>query len=185
MIPISNIFSSRPLALYKLDVVLCTKFVICVLRCCSKMADIMMTSSNQMETFSALLAICAGNSPVPVNSPHKGQWRGAVMFSLICVWINGWVNNREAGDLRRYRTHYDVTIMMQLSGSKLTITLYSGVQDIVWTRSVHVINGVCGQHSLGGNFIRYAQKTVTKYVAVVDCTESWGNQMHFFLFQVS
>ena len=47
----------------------------------------------------------------PVNSPHKGQWRGALMFSLICVWINGWVNNREAGDLRRYRAHYDVTVM--------------------------------------------------------------------------
>ena len=47
----------------------------------------------------------------PVNSPHKGQWRGALMFSLICVWINGWVNNREAGDLRHYRAHYDVTRM--------------------------------------------------------------------------
>ena len=47
----------------------------------------------------------------PVNSPHKGQCRGALMFSLICVWINGWVNNREAGHLRRYRTHYDVTVM--------------------------------------------------------------------------
>ena len=47
----------------------------------------------------------------PVNSPHKGQWRGALMFSLICVWINGWVNNREAGDLRRNRAHYDVTVM--------------------------------------------------------------------------
>ena len=33
----------------------------------------------------------------PVNSPHKGQWRGTLMFSLICVWINDWVNNREAG----------------------------------------------------------------------------------------
>ena len=48
----------------------------------------------------------------PVNSPHKGQWRGALMFSLICVWINGWVNNGEAGDLRRYRAHYDVTVMV-------------------------------------------------------------------------
>ena len=47
----------------------------------------------------------------PVNSPHKGQWREALMFSLICVWINGWVNNREAGDLRRYRAHYDVIVM--------------------------------------------------------------------------
>ena len=54
-----------------------------------------------METFSALLTICAG------ISPHKGQWRGAFMFSLICVWINGYENNREAGDLRRYCAHYD------------------------------------------------------------------------------
>ena len=45
-----------------------------------------------METFSALLAICVGNSPVPVNSPHKDQWHGALMFSLISAWINGWVN---------------------------------------------------------------------------------------------
>ena len=65
----------------------------------------------QMETFSALLALCAGNSPVPVNSPHKGQWRGALMFSLICVRINDWVNNREAGDVRRHRGHYDVSVM--------------------------------------------------------------------------
>ena len=46
-----------------------------------------------------------------VNSSHKGQWRGALMFSLICVWINDWVNNGEAGDLRRYSIHYGVTVM--------------------------------------------------------------------------
>ena len=38
----------------------------------------------------------------PVNSPHKGQWRRVLMFSLICTRINSWVNNREAGDLRRH-----------------------------------------------------------------------------------
>ena len=52
----------------------------------------------------------------PVNSPHKGQWRGALMFTLICARINGWVNNREAGDLRRYRAHYDVIVMEQTHG---------------------------------------------------------------------
>ena len=53
-----------------------------------------------------------------VNSPHKGkvfqhkgQWRGALMFSLICALMNDWVKNREAGDLRRHRTHYDVTVI--------------------------------------------------------------------------
>ena len=64
-----------------------------------------------METFSALLALYAGNSPFPMNSPHKGQWRGALMFSFIYAWINDWVNNREAGDLRRQRGHYDVIVM--------------------------------------------------------------------------
>ena len=47
----------------------------------------------------------------PVNSPHKGQWRGALMFSLICAWINGWVNNREASDLGLHRAHYDDIVM--------------------------------------------------------------------------
>ena len=46
-----------------------------------------------------------------VNSPHKGQWRGVLMLSLICARINGWVNNREAGDLGRHRAHYDVIVM--------------------------------------------------------------------------
>ena len=47
----------------------------------------------------------------PVNSPHKGQWRGALLFSLVCACINSWVNNLEAGDLRHHRAHYDVIVM--------------------------------------------------------------------------
>ena len=46
-----------------------------------------------------------------VHLPHKGQWRGALIFALIHAWINGRVNSGEAGDLRR---HYDVTIMAAL-----------------------------------------------------------------------
>ena len=44
----------------------------------------------------------------PGNSLHKGQWRRALMYSLICAWINNWVNN---GDLGCYHAHYDVTVM--------------------------------------------------------------------------
>ena len=46
-----------------------------------------------------------------VNSLHKGQCHGALMFSLICAWINGWANNHEAGDLRCHCAHYDVTVI--------------------------------------------------------------------------
>ena len=59
-----------------------------------------------------------------VNSPHKGQWRGALMFSLICTWINNWVNNREAGDLKCHCTHYDVTVMIVQLYWKFTFWQY-------------------------------------------------------------
>ena len=84
---------------------------------------------HQMEPFSAILALCEGNPPVaggfphkgqwsPVAGvfPHKGQWCGTLIFSLICVWTNGSANNRDAGDLRRHRTHYDVTVIRSING---------------------------------------------------------------------
>ena len=67
---------------------------------------------HQKETFSALLALCAGNHRSPRG--HKGQWRGALMFSFICAWINNWENNRETGVLSHHCGHYDVHIMKEL-----------------------------------------------------------------------
>ena len=65
----------------------------------------------QMETFSTLLALYAGSHQSSVNFPHKRQLRGALTFSLTSAWINDWVNNLEAGDLRRHRAHYDAIVM--------------------------------------------------------------------------
>ena len=65
----------------------------------------------KLETFSAYWPFVRGIYRSPVNSLHKGQWRGALVFSLICIWINGWENSREAGDLGRYRAHYYVIVM--------------------------------------------------------------------------
>ena len=82
---------------------------------------------HQMETFSLLLAICAG------NPPHKGQWRGALMFSLIYACMNSWVNNREAGDLRRHRAHNHVTVMGMIrfdnASETLSARLWTPVQE--------------------------------------------------------
>ena len=63
----------------------------------------------QIGKFSACLVLCDWNPPL--DSPHKGQWRGAVVFSLICAWTNGWKNSRDNGNLRRHRDHYDVIVM--------------------------------------------------------------------------
>ena len=65
----------------------------------------------------------------PVNSPHKGQWRVTLMFSLICAWINRWISNGEASDLRYHRAHYDFTVILGgqefcHTGSQLWFTVH-------------------------------------------------------------
>ena len=52
-----------------------------------------------------------GNHRSPGDFPLKGQWRGALVFSLICAWTNGWANNRDAGNLRRHGAYCDVTVI--------------------------------------------------------------------------
>ena len=69
---------------------------------------------HQMGTVSALQALCAGNSLASVKSSHKGQRRGALMFSLICTRTTCCANNGNAGDLGH---HYDVTAMFHSVGS--------------------------------------------------------------------
>ena len=69
----------------------------------------------------------------PVKSHHKGQWRGALIFSLSCAWRNGWVNNHAAGDLRRHRAHYDVTVMLSQFVSRFPVCWRIGSWD-TWVR---------------------------------------------------
>ena len=114
-----------------------------------------------METFSALLALCAGNSPVPVNSPHKGQWRGALMFTLICARIYDWVNNHEAGDLRRHLDHYDVSVME------------FRVHTPVHWATTESDNGsrLCGTKPLSGPMMVYCEFYLWEHVSV----KFWSN----------
>ena len=62
----------------------------------------------------------------PVNSPHKGQWSGALMFSLICAWRNNWAHNQDASDLRRHHAHYDITVMDFLQQRPQVVTISNG-----------------------------------------------------------
>ena len=68
----------------------------------------------EWKHFSSYWPFVWGIHRSPVNFPHKGQWRRALMFSLSCTWINSWVNNSEAGDLRCHRSHCDVSVMKEL-----------------------------------------------------------------------
>ena len=70
-----------------------------------------------------------------VDSPHKGQWRGALIFSLICVWTNGWANNGDAGNLRRHRVNYDLTVMIPFNLFHILLTALDayGEHRRTWT----------------------------------------------------
>ena len=70
---------------------------------------------HQMETFSALLALCAGNSPV--TGEFRAQRPVTQSFDVFfdVPWINAWVDDGEASDLRRHRVHYDVIVMIHNS----------------------------------------------------------------------
>ena len=78
-------------------------------------------ASHQMEIFFRVTGTCAGNSPVTGEFPVVRPVTRSFDVSLICAWINGWVNSREAGDLRRNRAHYDVILMVQIT---LLITIF-------------------------------------------------------------
>ena len=124
----------------------------------------MMTSSNG-NIFRVTGLLC-GEFTGLVNSPYKGQWRGALMFSLICVWINGWVNNREAGDLRRHRGHYNAIVMITGPGcswASLAVSVMNSCGVMAWERFHHMMtssNGnifrvtgpLCGEFTGPGEF---------------------------------
>ena len=107
-----------------------------------------------METFSALLAPCVGIHRSPVSSPHKGQWRGALMF-FIFAWINGWINNREPGDLRRHRAYYEVIVMCpwKFPGTVFTVKLDTVLSYVL--QSFMISNTLTLIPPMKSNFIHY------------------------------
>ena len=75
--------------------------------------DFMMTSSNG-NILRVTGPMCGKFTGHRWISFTKGQWRGALIFSLICAWTNRWANNRDAGDLSRHRAHYYVIVMVMV-----------------------------------------------------------------------
>ena len=133
-----------------------------------------MTSSN--GTFSASLALSFvwGIHRWPVNSPLKGQWRGALVFSWICAWIKGWANNRKAGDLRGHRAHHDVTVMVRIILGKYfmsripcqnNISLYTNGKKKLYIRKSATI------FPIYDITLRYFDTTVM--IFVVDTQQIW------------
>ena len=83
----------------------------------------------------------------PVNSPHKGQWRRALMFSLIFAWINGWVNNGKDGDLIRHCAHRDIIVMT------IGCDIAEVIQSFLSFKSIFSIKNWCISNTILPNFV--------------------------------
>ena len=104
--------------------------------------------SHQMETFSALLALCAGNSSVTCEFPSQRAMTRS--FDVFCAWTNDWVNNRDAGYLRGNRAHYGVTLMISMSqytGGWSQTNMFKANQSTVRVCSVHTWHSLRWRHN--------------------------------------
>ena len=104
---------------------LCTWFVF---HCTVEWLGLVMMTSTNGNIFHVTGHLCGE------FTGDKGQWRRASMFSLICVWINNWVNNREAGDLRGYRAHHDVTVTVALDLPHSLQSFFTATGVIIWSQ---------------------------------------------------
>ena len=96
-------------------------FVSCIIRNCEVNIDLgpestavtVIMASSKGNIFRVTGPLCGEFTDhrwIPITKASEAE---LLMFSLICAWINGWINKRESGDLKRYRTHYDVTVMQR------------------------------------------------------------------------
>ena len=116
----STALSMRNIRLYTLPLKVEICFIYSVNRTSQVIANIYMMMSSNGNIFCVTGPLCGeftGHWWIP---PPKGQWWEALIFSLICARINGWVNNREPCDLRCHHAHYDVIVMVIIKLIKLS-----------------------------------------------------------------
>ena len=114
----------------------------------------------------------------PVNSPHKGQWGEALMFSFICAWLNGGVNNGEVGDLRRHRAHYDVIVMCcDVDNSHF---LSPVLPDLRWPLKTLTRRICCFYYTLKDVLFHPGHKCSPKFILnKLTFTPAWSPVEHF------
>ena len=127
------------------------KFVVIATYCCVPTRNIgIIWRRHQMETFSELLDLCAGNWLVTGEFPSQRPVTRSFDVSLICAWINDWVNNRDTGDLRRHRAHYYVNVMSWMR-----------IKLLQWHTSWQSSNKGGWQPNQGGTGVKDATKPVS------------------------
>ena len=117
---------------------------------------------HEMETFSAYWQFMWGIHRSRMNTPHKGQWFGALMFYLICAWTNSRVNNWYASNSRLHPAHHDVTNIYKYPTVHSVVDistrrkcLRNGNKPVITTAVVFTISYVSPWHFTGIGFQKW------------------------------
>ena len=128
-------------------------------------AVVMMTSSNG-NIFRVTGHLCGeftGLRWIPHTKDSEAEFW---CFSLICTWTNGWVNNGEAGDLRRHRAHYNVSVMVTCCADRVYIDFVQTALLLVGPNPI--LNYLC-TNGLSA-WSRIVRLKSTDYLMIVICT---------------
>ena len=68
----------------------------------------------------------------PVDSPHKGQWREALVFYLIYAWTNDLANNREMSSYQNRKSHCGDKTVVRSSNLHNGISRTSKMASLYW-----------------------------------------------------
>ena len=120
----------------------------------SKTENTMMTSSN--ENIFRISGPLRGIHRWPLDPHHEGHGGRALMFSLIYAWTNSWVNNRDAGDLKRDRAHHDVSLMPRRLDRTLVWSPGARINSKIRKIVVGIFNG-----GKNGKVVSYSYKCVS------------------------
>ena len=105
------------------------------------------------------------------DSPHKGQSRVALVFSLICAWTNDWPNNPDAGHLRRHRAHHDLTVMFNRNSCGIQENL---IENDIWKMAAILSRAQCVNGYRNYDFVFHSMFTRTRLHVIISAMVYFG-----------
>ena len=112
------------------------------------------------------------------NYHHKGQWRGVLMFSLICAWTNGWANHWDAGDLRRHRAHHDVPTINQFYTFNI-LAIDDSVTHKIKTSAAMILASFARNNLGPERWCGSEKRGCPMWKPINDCLNQWWAALHW------
>ena len=137
-----------------------------------------------MEAFSALLALCSGNSPVSGEFPSQRPVTRSFNVFFDLRLINDWINTRGAGDLRRHRAHYDVIVMHGCLNNNRTVSIEGSERGTRDTRHTGFMPNILPHEQDSSNWYSYQTFMNINIMFYIMKVQTWIGNCNEICYQV-